>query len=167
VDGDGADSGTASVTSLFLTFFSRGLLAAIVQTVNHSLPAGDAPVTRNEILKWIGILLAMVLVGKAGSRRWYWSETDDGVKAAPRFGSRFGMGRRRWEIILKYLGCVHEDVADKTDPWWRLRPWVTRYNSVRATVVNASWLLCGDESFSSWLVFPAATQGSCPARLRQ
>jgi hypothetical protein len=149
---DSGDAATASVLQLFLAFFGSGLLAAVVTTINKSLPGGELRTDRAEVLKWIGILIAMALTGKpAGGRRWFWSDKNTGIRAPPDFGGRFKMGVNRWELLLRYMGCVHSDDVDKTDPWWRVRPWVTWFNRARAAVVTAGWLLCCDESFSSWL----------------
>ena len=67
--------------------------------------AGQMAITPQELLKVIGLLYGMT-VQQHGERRSYWrveGEGEESLFPAPAWGTRFGMGQRRFETVLCYL----------------------------------------------------------------
>ena len=56
------------------------------------------------------------------------------------------MACARFEDIKQHLAVVHVGRADKSDPWWSVRPFVGDFNANRRTNVHAGWAVCIDES---------------------
>ncbi|KAL5488763.1 hypothetical protein EMCRGX_G017752 [Ephydatia muelleri] len=66
----------------------------------------------------------------------------------PAFGTRFGMGIRRFEDILRCLSFGDEDC---NDPWSPIRPFMDALNNRRQQVINPSHMIVEDELMSSWI----------------
>ncbi|KAL5500807.1 hypothetical protein EMCRGX_G012412 [Ephydatia muelleri] len=66
----------------------------------------------------------------------------------PAFGTRFGMGIRRFENILRCLSFGDEDC---NDPWSPIRPFMDALNNRRQQVINPSHMIVEDELMSSWI----------------
>ena len=75
------------------------------------------PLSTAEYFRFWGVILT-ISIGSEKNRRVYWMEESEGESAhlfqLPAFGSRFGMGLRRFEDILRCL-CFGDD--DPTDSW--------------------------------------------------
>eukprot|EP00731_Ephydatia_muelleri_P015330 Em0008g1050a len=109
------------------------------------------PLSTAEYFRFWGVILA-ISIGSEKNRRAYWMEESEGESARlfqpPAFGSRFGMGLRRFEDILRCL-CFGDD--DPTDRWGPIRPLIKALNRRRQEKVIPSYILVEDELMSSWI----------------
>lgn len=64
------------------------------------------------------------------------------------FGSRFGIGIRRFEFILR---CLSFGDMDPMDRWSPIRPFLAAINERRQQVIDPSYILVEDELMSSWI----------------
>ena len=107
--------------------------------------------TKSEYFHFWGLILA-ISIGSEPNRRNYWveeSETDSKQLFPPHsFGSRFGMGIKRFEDILR---CMTFGDSDPNDRWSFIRPLLTAINKRRQQFVVPSHILTDDELMSSWI----------------
>ena len=104
----------------------------------------------DEVEFWnlLGIIYA--LTRTTNRRRDLWS-TVDGIFPAPKFGSRFGISRGRFEELLKYLRfCPPEEFSDANDKWAPVCRLIDAFYKQRAAKFFPSWSICVDESISAW-----------------
>ncbi|DBA00695.1 TPA: LOW QUALITY PROTEIN: hypothetical protein N0F65_003624 [Lagenidium giganteum] len=88
--------------------------------------------------------------------REYWNEGDAehdddtrSVDTPRRFGTRFGMSRRRFETLTAAF-CLHDPDDTNEDPWFPVRDFICAFNKRRNDVVHAGTYLCVDESMVQW-----------------
>eukprot|EP00731_Ephydatia_muelleri_P000041 Em0001g41a len=109
------------------------------------------PLSKCEYFRFWGLILA-ISIGSEKNRRNYWMEELDGesgrIFQPPAFGTRFGMGIRRFEDILRCLSFGDEDY---NDPWSPIRPFMDALNNRRQQVINPSHMIVEDELLSSWI----------------
>ena len=109
------------------------------------------PLSKCEYFRFWGLILA-ISIGSEKNRRNYWMEELDGesgrIFQPPAFGTRFGMGIRRFEDILRCLSFGDEDC---NDPWSPIRPFMDALNNRRQQVINPSHMIVEDELLSSWI----------------
>ena len=107
--------------------------------------------TKSEYFHYWGLILA-ISIGSEPNRQNYWveeSETDS-KKLFPlhSFGSRFGMGIKRFEDILQ---CMTFGGSDPNDRWSFIRPLLTAINKRGQQFVVPSHIITEDELMSSWI----------------
>ena len=104
-----------------------------------------------EYFRFWGLILA-ISIGRENNRRSYWMEEIDcdtrRVFQPFAFGSRFGMGIRRFEFILR---CLSFGDMDPMDRWSPIRPFLAAINERRQQVIDPSYILVEDELMSSWI----------------
>ncbi|KAL5506350.1 hypothetical protein EMCRGX_G007970 [Ephydatia muelleri] len=86
----------------------------------------------NEVEFWnlLGIIYAFT---RTTNRRRDLRSTVDGIFPAPKFGSRFGILRGRFEKLLKYLQfCPPEEFSDANDKWAPVRRLIDAFNKRHA-----------------------------------
>eukprot|EP00731_Ephydatia_muelleri_P003545 Em0001g3545a len=109
------------------------------------------PLSKCEYFRFWGLILAFSISSEK-NRRNYWMEELDGesgrIFLPPAFGTRFGMGIRRFEDILRCLSFGDEDC---NDPWSPIRPFMDALNNRRQQVINPSHMIVEDELMSSWI----------------
>ena len=147
--------GPSSPVAMFLHLFPIPMvtLAAFVNTAAVIARANGSqwtPVTAGEMMTFIGILLVGSLI-ECSSHRQMFSFSDDSSDSIvkPPDMSPF-MKLSRFEAILQYFAVVDHNTADRSDPWWRIRSFVTAFNSNRRRTVNPSWVVVVDESMSAF-----------------
>ena len=134
----------------FLLMFPVAEVGRIIEASATAWPDGCRPMDRYEFYKVVGLLLAMT-VHPLQNRRDYWEE-EDGLFPASNFGGRFGMSRKRFEDILRYLRLDYSrgDGADEADPWLPIRHFISAFNANMEARVVPGYKLCVDESMCSW-----------------
>ena len=101
----------------------------------------------------IGLLYGMT-VQQHGERRSYWrveGEGEESLIPAPAWGTRFGMGQRRFETVLRYLTLYDPTSVDEDDRWHPVHTLVDAFNERRLDKIHPSGSLVVDESFGSWV----------------
>ena len=109
------------------------------------------PLSKCEYFRFWELILA-ISIGSEKNRRNYWMEELDDesgrICQPPAFDTRFGMGIRRFEDILRCLSFRDEDC---NDPWSPIRPFMDALNNRRQQVINPSHMIVEDELMSSWI----------------
>ncbi|KAJ3659781.1 hypothetical protein Zmor_011453 [Zophobas morio] len=148
----------------FELFFPTEKLNLILRYTNLKLAQGRKPISRQELYKFIGMLLAMS-VNTLTPRRKYWKNTDTGVFPPAAFGKRFGLGLHRFEEIMHALSFANpdEDVGD--DKWFQPRALVNFLNEKWPSIMTAGYKLTCDESMFSWYG-KGAHQNGMPAVIK-
>ena len=96
----------------------------------------------------LGVLFALTRITQG--RRDLWS-SEDFIFPAPRFGARFGIGRNRFDDLLRYIRfCPQSEYENKYDRWSPVRRLIDAFNEHRAATFYPSWSICIDESISLW-----------------
>ena len=102
--------GVKQPSQYFLLFFPISLMLTAQDQTNTALSftvrAGNqAPVSAEELLRWLGIRLAMAVEPKRGDLKTYWldKDTEGSVYTASNFHSRFKMSRHRFEFITQKI----------------------------------------------------------------
>ena len=94
-------------------------------------------------------------------RRMYWS-VKNGLYAAPAFGSRFGMSRKKFEKIMVALSFGSGQSEDK---WRDVRPLVNLLTTKWTSVIQPGNKLTIDESMFAWYG-KGDYQGGMPAIMK-
>ena len=131
----------------------------------------DAAPGNSEIVKFLGIMLAMALDPIRGSRKDHWttSSDDNDIFHARNYGERFKMSRERFEKIVHYLRLDVYDpskiaitvcsmlslilfinITFRQDPWAPIRSFVEAFKENRHTTVVPGRTICIDELISQW-----------------
>ena len=76
---------------------------------------GFAETNKNEITKFFGIRMAMILDTRRGSIANYWNENEDteSIFQAPCYGKRFKMSKNRFEVIHSCWALAMPEEANK------------------------------------------------------
>lgn len=149
---DGRGSDARWPLDYWRIMFPQASVERILAGTNAALPADKPPLTEQELWRFLALLLAMA-VYDLGPYRSYWQETQDHqgepFVANPLWG-RF-MPRNRFEDLLRYLRLDTYAAGDLRDDKWRpIRAFVHDFNVARERHVYPGWMLCVDESISSW-----------------
>ena len=86
-------------------------------------------VTPQVLFTVIGLLYGMTV--QHGEHRTYWrveGEGEESLFPAPAWRTRFGMGQRRFETVLRYLTLHHHTNVDEDDRWHSVRTLVDAFN---------------------------------------
>lgn len=131
----------------FLWSFPSHLVPKIIKWTTESMQRTNpktAALTRGEFWKLLGFLLATTRTRK--KRRDLFS-LEDGLFPAAAFGKRFGIGRKRIELVLKHLqlGEHMEGVPESA-----MCDFIKHINEARAQGYYPSWSIVVDESMSAW-----------------
>ena len=122
---------TKSVYDFFLVMFPTQKLRDFASWTSLTLvDAGQMAITPQELLKVIGLLYGMT-VQQHGERRSYLrveGEGEESLFPAPAWGTRFGMGQRRFETVLRYLMLHDPTCVDEGDRWHPVRTLVDAFN---------------------------------------
>jgi hypothetical protein len=149
-DGRGGD--VRSPLDYWRMMFPQASVERILAGTNAALPTGKPALTEQELWRFLALLLAMA-VYDLGPYRSYWQETQDHpgepFVANPLWG-RF-MTRNRFEDLLRFLRLDTYTAGELQDDKWRpVRAFVNDFNAARARHVHPGWMICVDESISSW-----------------
>jgi hypothetical protein len=141
-----------TILDFWKVMFPWNAVERIVESTNAALPEGKPPLTEKELHLFLSLLLVMAVNG-VGPYRVYWQESQDYPGECflpnPRWG-RF-MGRNRFEDLLRYLRLDTFTADDlKEDKWKPIRSFVDHFNAAREQFVYPGWMICVDESMSSW-----------------
>ena len=145
----------------FLLMLPPDQLALMVQQTNlqlQELNDGNysVPTTKQELLKFIGILILMTKFSfEKRSDLWSTSKPSK-YEDAPDFGTRVKMTRRRFDNLWRCLRYSHQP---KTKPanmtgeayrWMLVEDFVKNFNAHHASQFIPSFMICVDESISRW-----------------
>lgn len=136
-----------------LLFPIRYLNETILKLTNTKLQAAHATETsKGEILKFLGIIIAMCLQPMKGGIRAYWDEADaDSCLMSMDYGVRFKMKRTRFEALRNSLTLAAPDPTEPTDPWGAIRGFINAFNLNRRSSVTPGEFLTIDECMCFWL----------------
>ena len=112
------------------------------------MPIKKKKMDEAEFWRLLGIIYTLTCT--ISKRRDLWS-LQDGIFPTPRFGSRYGISRQRFEVLLRYLRfCPPEEFESTQGRWAPVRRLVDGFNKRRAETLYPSWSICVDESISAW-----------------
>ena len=132
-----------------VTFTSKNLHKKYLST---SEPALAAAISSLELTKWVGITLAKTLYQDVGRDLWKTDVSEESCRQAPRFGSRFGMTRKRYDAISSCLAFGEWNTEElAADPWLPIQTVIDAFNTCRETVLSPGTNILLDEIMSSWL----------------
>ena len=102
--------GAKQPSQYFLLFFSISHMLTAQDQTNAALSSkvrtgNQGPVSAGELLRWLGIRLAMAVEPKRGDLKTYWldKDTEGSVYTASNYNSRFKMSRHRFEFITQKI----------------------------------------------------------------
>ena len=102
--------GAKQPSQYFLLFFPISLMLTAQDQTNAALSSkvragNQGPVSAGELLRWLGIRLAMAVEPKRGDLKTYWldKDTEGSVFTASNYHSRFKMSRHRFEFITQKI----------------------------------------------------------------
>jgi hypothetical protein len=112
-------------------------------------------VSTGELIKCIGLKLAMVLSRKIGGIRSYWKsdESTDSTSSCDNFKQKYSITMKRFETIFYALsiGPITDPMINgKADPWFPVRELIQSFNFHTQKSVCPGSFLCVDESMSRW-----------------
>ena len=132
----------------FKMSFPTQMVPDILMWSGMAMPIKKKKMDEAEFWRLLGIIYT--LTRTTSKRRDLWS-LQDGIFPAPRFGSRYGISRQRFEVLLRYLRfCPPEEFESTQDRWAPVRRLVDGFNKRRVETFYPSWSICVDESISAW-----------------
>ena len=141
----------------FKMSFPTQMVPAILMWSGIAMPIKMKKIDEAEFWRLLGIIYT--LTRTTSKRRDLWS-LQDGIFPAPRFESRYGISRRRFETLLRYLRfCPPEEFESTQDRWAPVRRLVDGFNKRRAETFYPSWSICVDESISEVRMETTAQMG--------
>jgi hypothetical protein len=164
---DGLGSADRSILDYWRVMFPFSAIQRIINCTNVALPEDSARLTEQELFLFFALLIAATVVD-FGPARSYWKETPSGSEESlmplfffPHWG-RF-MPRARFEELVRCLR-LDEFTSDdlRTDQWKPIRAFVDDFNATRARHIKPGWMLCVDESVSSWRGRDGTVLGGMP-----
>ena len=132
----------------FKMSFPTQMVPDILMWSGMAMPIKKKKMDEAEFWRLLGIIYTLT---RTTSKRHDLSSLQDGIFPAPRFGSRYGISRQRFEVLLRYLRfCPPEEFESTQDRWAPVRRLVDGFNKRRAETFYPSWSICVDESISAW-----------------
>lgn len=153
--------------SYFLLMAPDALQLAVAETSSVLISKGKQPITMHEMVKTLGIVIALGLGGKR-TQRDNWQADAMGIFRSPDFGGRFGMGVNRFEeIIANWQWWPSDDREEgkwsSTEDRWRPVRWLYEsFNRNMARVFVPGYSMCADESTCRWTGFEGWHPDGCP-----
>ena len=140
----------------FMACFPKQQLTEMVSGTSTRLQLrGKPPVTKGEMLKWMGITILATRF-EFGTRGSLWSTTSSTKYIpAPAFG-KTGMSRDRYDDIWaccqwSFQPAVRpDDMSSEEHRWMLVQDFVDNFNVHRKQYYSCSCLICVDESISRW-----------------
>jgi Transposase IS4 len=155
----GCDDAAIELTpyDFFMAVFPRKQLKEMVTNTSANLKAhGQQEITTGELLKWFGITI-LITRYEFGDRASLWAtEPPNKYIPAPSIGTRTGMSRNRYDIIIKCLVWSFqpptrpEGMSSEEHRWMLVTDFVNNLNEHKKNYFIPSTLICVDESMSRW-----------------
>ena len=110
------------------------------------------PTTSTEMEKWFGITFARTSFKEQGRELWRTEMHVESCCLPAAFGTRFGMSRNRYDVILSCLQFgKFSDLELLHNPWLPMQCFIDAFNTNRTKVVTPGTFILLDEIRSSWL----------------
>jgi len=135
-----------------MLLFPCDVLPDLIKFTNENLTKnGGAISTKGELIRWLGIRLAMAVQSRRGDTADYWQKTQQPgyVSVPPNFGKLTNMSRHRFQLLTSCLAMTN-DVERSDDPWSPVRPFLKAFNIQRRSKFVSGELLVVDECMSAW-----------------
>jgi hypothetical protein len=148
----------------YMMFPMNFLISRMVPYTNQELLRRRRTLTtEGEMIRFLGLTLAMAIDPCRGGLPAYWENVDphsEIIFTGRHYGTRFGMSRNRFLELRSYMRCAPSPqendyiningVEQDKDPWQPIRLFIAAFNGCRKSVMKPGPTLVVDEVMSMW-----------------
>ena len=121
---------------VFLLLFGDGLLELILNSTNQNLPHGAVKMTKGELVRYLGMQLAISTTsGFARDDFWTSELMRKEMWRAPPYNFNLLLSKARFLLITKHLSFCSSTPPAFRDKFWRVREMINEWNRNMADVV--------------------------------
>ena len=132
--------------------FGDGVLNLVLDSTNQSLPQGTVKLTKGELVRFLGMQLAIATTTGFGRDEFWLSDVARrDMWRSPPYNFNLLMSKTRYLLILKHLSFAIDDPPPFRDKFWRIRQILSLWNCNMTEIFSCSFVACLDESMSLWL----------------